>query len=233
MNTSGNPGFKVWAVDNMVYGPIDLPVLIQWVEEERVLRETWVHSDENNAWQQAIQIEPLRELFHKFSTRSVTPESKNTNTAEPEELRQCNIFAGISDSDIAQFVRFGELVEPAAGEVIIRKGDPGDSVYFILSGQVRVRLLIGMQDTTLCQIPAGEFFGEMAMFTQSARSADVVVEENTRLFRLSSQAFLLLNKEVPRLAAPVLFGIARNMSNRILDSNRRVQQDVASTFLWR
>lgn len=226
--------YKIWAVDNMVYGPIGLPVLIQWVQEERVLRDTWVHSEESNAWQAAIDIEPLRSHFSETETSLVRRhETIRRDAPRPDELRQCDVFAGMSDQDLVQFLRFGELVEPAPGEVIIKKGDPGDAVFFVLAGQVRARLVIARQDTTLCTIPTGEFFGEMAMFCQSSRTADIVVEANSRLLRLSSQAFLLLIKELPRIAAPVLFGIARNMAQRISEANRRVQRDVASEFLWR
>jgi len=53
--------------------------------------------------------------------------------------------------------------------------------------------------------PAAEFFGEVGMFLQSTRMADVVTETQARLLRLSSNAFQLLIKEAPELAGPLLF----------------------------
>src|SRR3954470_316436 len=93
--------YKIWAVDNMVYGPISLPVLIQWVQEERVLRDTWVHSEAGNAWQPAIEIAPLRPHFNDTETGFVRRrESVQRDAPRPEELRQCDVFVGMSDQDL-------------------------------------------------------------------------------------------------------------------------------------
>ena len=128
--------------------------------------------------------------------------------------------------------RPGELHRPPPGERIIKQGDPADALFFVLAGGVRVRLIVGLQDKTLARIPAGEFFGEMAMFTQSARSADVLAEEGTRLLRFSAESFRLLIAEKPEAAARMLFAIARTMANRISEDNRRLKTQVASEFLW-
>ena len=36
------PGFCIWGADNVVYGPVDLPTLVDWVQEERVTANTWI-----------------------------------------------------------------------------------------------------------------------------------------------------------------------------------------------
>lgn len=35
-------GYKIWGADNVVYGPVELPTLVTWIQEERVLADTWV-----------------------------------------------------------------------------------------------------------------------------------------------------------------------------------------------
>jgi CRP-like cAMP-binding protein len=106
-------------------------------------------------------------------------------------------------------------------------------MYFLLDGTVRARLLVGLDDKTLARIAPGEFFGEMAMFTQSPRSADVVAETNARLLRFGADSFHRLIKENPEAAAPMLFAIARTMANRIWEDNTRFQREVAADFVWR
>lgn len=220
--SSAEATYKVWAVDNMVYGPIRLPVLAEWV-----------HSQVDNAWRRAMESEVLREIFNPKPPDAPADWRFLGSKASPDEFRQFDLFITLSDADLEQFIRFGELVEMKTGEVVIHKGDPGDSVFFVLSGEVRARLLVGLEQTVLCRIPAGEFFGEMSMFNQSARSADVITEVESRLFRVSAEAFLLLIKQLPRLAAPILFGIARTMTNRITAANFRLQGNVAAEFVWR
>lgn len=226
--------FKVWATDNLIYGPIPLDTLIQWAQENRVLADTWVHSQAPNVWQLAREILALRWHFAPGQdTAFLQAQIKASHNVLPEELRQFSLFASLSNEELEQFIAFGQLCEAAPGAVILKKGDPGDAFYFVLGGGVRARLLVGLDDKTLGHIPAGEFFGEMAMFNQAARSADVVAEEPTRLLRMSSEAFQLLIKELPALAAPVIFAIARMMAGRISQDNQRFQKEVASEFVWR
>jgi CRP-like cAMP-binding protein len=119
------------------------------------------------------------------------------------------------------------------GTRIIKKGDPGDALFLVLAGEVRVRLIIGMEDKTLCTIRAGQFFGEMALFNNSPRSADVVAVTETRLMRVTQPAFMLFVEEIPDLASAILHTLASTMADRLVAANARYQQDTAADFLWR
>ncbi|MDB6033422.1 MAG: mechanosensitive ion channel protein MscS [Verrucomicrobiales bacterium] len=229
--THEDDAYKVWAADNMIYGPIDFPMLVQWVQESRVLPETWVHSEKANAWHHANQIEVLQPYLEASASTESTP--VQVGQILPEELRQFSVFVNLSNDLLQQFTHYGELCEVGPGATIIKKGTPGDSVYFILSGEVRARLIIGREDQTLNHIPAGQFFGEMSMFNQAPRSADVLAVKPTRLMRVSNQAFLQLIREVPALAAPFLFSMASMMAHRIAETNTNLQKQVASEFTWR
>ena len=119
-----------------------------------------------------------------------------------------------------------------ACEWFLKKGDPGDAFFLVLEGSVRVRLRIGREDRTLGIIPAGQFFGEMAMFNRAPRSADVVAESDARLFRLTAESFLAMTRENPGLAAPILFALAGAMANRVSEANQQLQREVTSGFAW-
>jgi CRP-like cAMP-binding protein len=227
--------YKVWAADDLVYGPIELSTLIQWVQEKRVLADTWLHSHKDRAWRQAGDVEQLRPHFsvaQEDTAFRLREEAEGTHVAA-DELRQFGIFASLSNEQLEEFAGFGEICRYRPGEIILKKGDPGDALYLILKGEVRARLMVAGQDQTLARIPAGEFFGEMAMFARSLRSADVVAEERTRLLRVSSETFLVLSKENPELAAPVFFALAGTMATRIAAVNKKVEREVAAEFAWR
>ena len=142
----------------------------------------------------------------------------------PEELRQFPALATLSNSDLAHLLRLGELRHAQPGEVTIKRGDPGDALFFILAGTLRARIFVGLEKKELAEMNAGEIFGDMAMFTQSARSADVVAETETRLLRVSADSFRLLITQSPSAAASMLFGIAGSMAHRILDDDLRLFQ---------
>lgn len=234
MNPEAAGAYRVWAIDNLVYGPVDLGCLLQWVVDGRVVADTWVFVDSERAWRQAKEIPPLYpHFFPGEETTLIRRKQVESIRIAPEELRQFPVFAGLGGAQLEQLCRFGELCSVGAGEAIIKKGDPGDALFFVLSGRARARLVIGFDDTTLGTIPAGDFFGEMAMFNQAIRAADIIAETEARLMRLSAASLLLMMQELPDLAAPILFGMARAMAHRISDANQRLRQELAAEFVWR
>src|SRR6266852_1594375 len=226
--------FMVWASDHMVYGPVDLSVLIQWVKEGRVFPKTWVLAKNQNRWCHAEMVEPLGPFFlHDSAAKIVSSGSRAGTGVLAEELRQFSAFSGLTNQQLEQFIEFGELVEAPAGRVILRRQDPSDSLFFLLSGELRARLMIGQEDKTLGRVKAGECFGEIAMFMRTPRTADVVVETEARMLRVTSEAFLLLTNQLPQIAAPILLGMACVMAGRVSERNQMYQRDAASEFLWR
>jgi CRP-like cAMP-binding protein len=139
----------------------------------------------------------------------------------------------LTNQQLDQFIQFGELVEASRGQLLIRRHEPGDSLFFLLSGELRVRLMIGLQDQTLGTMKSGECFGEIAMFMRTPRTADVVVETDSRMLRMTSEAFLLLVNQLPQIAAPILLGMARVLASRISERSQQYQRNVAAEFLWR
>ena len=226
--------YKVWACDNQVYGPIDLRTLTDWVEEGRVLAASWVYLEANKEWRAAKKIDPLTAHFPVGEeTAFLQQRAAEGGGMNPQELRLVPVLSSLSNTALAQVIRFGQLLCFQPGEIVIKKGDPGDALFFVLAGGLRARLMVGMDDQTLAQIGVGEVFGEMAMFTQSPRSADVVAEEASRLLRLGTDSFRQLIEENPEAAAPMLFAMARVMADRIKQDNWRFQREKASEFLWR
>lgn len=225
--------YRVWACDNQIYGPVGWPILVQWAEEGRVLRDTWVFIEGAQEWRPAHKLEMLRSCFPPGETTMFIHRQAEQGGIAPEELRQFAILSSLSNHELAQLIRLGELVHAQPGQVIIKRGDPGDALFFVLAGSVRARILVGGEEKALARIKAGEFFGDMAMFTQSPRSADVIAENETRLLRFGAESFRLLIGQNPAAAAPMLFGIAGTMAHRIMEDNQRFQREVAAEFVWR
>ena len=65
------------------------------------------------------------------------------------------------------------------GAVLFRKGDPGTTLYVVLSGAVRISAPSRQgQDAIFNLIPSGEIFGEIALLDGGARTADAVIIED-------------------------------------------------------
>jgi hypothetical protein len=228
--------FRVRDSDDVVYGPIGLSTLIQWIQEKRVLPDTLIHVESESRWHQAQDLAPLQ--GHLSPQQKPAPGAVHFDPiaiTNPGELRQFPIFSGLSDKQLQQLAALSDCFEVAPRKVIVKQGEPCDAIYFVLSGTLRVRVLMGVksQDTTLRRISGGEFFGEVGMFLQSTRTADVVTEAQARLLRLSSNAFQLLIKEAPELAGPLLFSLAVTMAQHMAEDNRRPSHGPAPELLWR
>ena len=94
-----------------------------------------------------------------------------------------------------------------AGETIIAKDDDGDEAYVMLDGEAEV--VLPRNDNHILR--EGDVFGELALLTQSKRSADVVAKTNLRLMCLPKAAFMAFLKKNPERA----LGFLRNIGVRL------------------
>jgi CRP-like cAMP-binding protein len=92
----------------------------------------------------------------------------------------------------------------AAGEPVIRQGDPGDSLFVIMSGRVEVTVLQdraqeGAQPVRLATLEDGDYFGEMSLMTGAPRSATVAALVETRLLEVGKESFRRILAAQPNL----------------------------------
>lgn len=234
MSTGNTESFKVWAEDNTAYGPVDVATLVKWIQDERVFPGTFVQSQSDARWRRAATVAALREQFP--STADDLAGEADGGESSASALGGLAVFAGLTDEGLEQLAALGEFYEAEPRTLVVRKGDPCDAVYFVLSGELRVRLIVGVvdhDDRTLCKLGGGEFFGELGMFLQSKRTADVIAETQIRMFRMTINVFQLLVRQIPDLASPILFNIGATMAQRIAQDNQRFYREVTSQFLWK
>lgn len=102
------------------------------------------------------------------------------------------------------------------GEVIIRQGATGDSMYVIQGGRVEVLQFSDQGgEQHLAYLHAGDFFGEMAVFEKETRSATVRACGEARVLKIDKKTLLRRIREDPLLAVNLL----KTMSHRIRDLN--------------
>ena len=225
------PDYDIWGVDNVVYGPVDLPTLVNWVQEERVMADTWIYLREKDTWLKANHIAELKMFFQPRSagapSRTLSAPDGTSMTLKPGALRRVRILAGLSDRQLERFVDFMELHPVRQWAEIVRQGSPGDAMFLVLEGEVRVRMMIAGKESILVTMAPGEFFGEVALFDHGPRSADVVANKDSLLLKISAGAFQKLLNEAPDLAAPFLFAIGQTLIARIRADNKRYRDSIA------
>ena len=103
----------------------------------------------------------------------------------------------------------------ADGEVIVRQGEVGNSMFVVQAGEVEVLRETEDGEVRLAILGAGDFFGEMSIFEHEVRSATVRVRGEARVLTVDKRTLLKRIKEDPFLAV----GILQTMSNRLREIN--------------
>jgi CRP-like cAMP-binding protein len=213
--------YFIWGIDDSPYGPVQLSVLIDWIKDERVLPDTWVFARGGGVWQKASEFSELKDFFAPAGDNPFA--EPPVIRFKPGSLRRIKILADMKDAQLAHLADFLELHDPVLQHtVVVKQGEPGDAMFLIMGGELRARTMIAGRETILMTFGPGDFFGEMSLFDQGPRSADVVANVDSTLFRLSTSAFEKLTREMPSLATPFLQATSRTLAARIRADNKRL-----------
>ncbi len=105
------------------------------------------------------------------------------------------LFAELSAIEIADIMELLRAQQVDAGEVIVRRGDPAHSMYFVAAGEVEILL-----DRERIRLGAGHFFGEVAALRRARRSATATALVRTSLLVLDANDLQALMDRQPRIA---------------------------------
>lgn len=124
-------------------------------------------------------------------------------------LRQVPLFESLDDDAAATLSGLFETRDYEPYKIVFRAGDPGDALYLVEQGRVRISVKMpNGPEITLGQLDRGEFFGEMALLDGKARSADATTLEGSRLAVLSREHFLSCISSRPKIAIEMLTAIS-------------------------
>jgi len=221
-------GFIVWGIDQTAYGPVELPTLVSWVKDERVTADTWIYDAKNSSWMKADQVLELQMFFRSKSKQPAADgaAAESLRGLNPRALRRIKILGGMSDEQLERFAQFLEAEKVPQWSVVVQQGDRGDAMYFILEGELRVRINVMGKETILTTLGAGEFFGDISLFDQGPRSADVVANADSLVVKFSAKSFDELAKSAPDIATPFLLAMGRTLTARIRADNKRYGDSV-------
>lgn len=119
-------------------------------------------------------------------------------------LKKINLFEGLSVSELAAVASVTEEIVYPPGEIVIKEGETGETMYLIIKGEVSV--IKGQEkgrEIELDRIGAGAYFGEMALFEDVVRSASIRTEKETHLLVLHQLEFSEIVREYPQIALQI------------------------------
>ncbi len=138
-------------------------------------------------------------------------------------LKMNPMFADLGADELQRISSLCHTRHLGVGEALFRKGDPGDALFAVRRGQIRIET--GASDgsrLTLNFMGPGELFGEVAALDGQRRSADATAGEVTELFVLRRQDFLEHLEREPRVAIKII----QLLCQRIRWQSERMEESV-------
>ncbi len=129
-----------------------------------------------------------------------------------------------SSEYVDKFMTYLEKQEVEEYHIVINYGDAPDSMYFIDSGQLTTRLEISKgKFIRLRSQGGGTMVGEMGLFLNQSRTATVVADQPSVLYRLTIVSYNKMMREDPELAFPLHQWIGRVLSVRLAENNHTLE----------
>jgi len=158
-----------------------------------------------------------------MTDRDATEPGLAGQSQREDQLAKVSFLDGLTRHALSLIAQVTTEESHATGTRIFQYGDPGDKLFIILEGKVRIsREVAGMGEEALAVLGPGEVFGEMALLDESPRSADARAHERCRLLVISKDAFddlLFMHKD---LAFEVLWSCVRMLSTRLRETNDKL-----------
>ena len=127
-------------------------------------------------------------------------------------LKQVPLFAGLADEDIRGLMALAKRRTFRSGEVIFHREDPGQVLYVIKEGKVKISLISpDGQEISLVVFGKGECFGEFAILDGLPRSADVVALEKVECYTLQRSDFHNAIMKNPKIAIQIIEVLTRRL----------------------
>lgn len=138
------------------------------------------------------------------------------------ERQLLQIFkGGLTVEDLAPVVDDAEVIRVPAGKVVLQEGDAGDDVYVIRSGSMVVEKDIGGKPIFLRYLPAGSYFGEMAVLSGAPRNATVKAAVGSEVIKLTGAGFKAMLAARPQVREATEKAVAeRAQMNSFIESRK-------------
>ena len=134
-------------------------------------------------------------------------------------LKGIELFESLSVGELAAIASVVEEIDYPVGEIIIKEGDAGDTLFLMIEGEVSVIKDFGeINEVEIDRMTDGEYFGEMALFEDTVRSVSIRAEKPSAFMILHKQEFKELVREYPQIAleiCKVLSGRIRKLHQKI------------------
>ena len=129
-----------------------------------------------------------------------------------EVLAKAGLFQGVPAEDAEMIAGQFDVLDVPRGTVVFHEGEPGDSLYIVLAGKIKLgrRTADGRENLVAVMGPSDQF-GELSLFDPGPRTSTAVAVTDARLARMSKQALRTWITQRPQIAEQLLRVVARRL----------------------
>ncbi|SMO34003.1 Cyclic nucleotide-binding domain-containing protein [Balnearium lithotrophicum] len=148
-----------------------------------------------------------------------------------ELIRNFPLFRNFTEKELREISEYLDYKVFSKGEVLFEEGDPGDRIFFIVKGRVDlfrpdafgnpVKVAVSQEGTPL---------GELSFFSNHFHSSRAVTPKETHVLILTREGYEKLKKEDPQLAIKLLEELAKVISERLKEMNKKFVD--TTCFIW-
>jgi CRP-like cAMP-binding protein len=159
--------------------------------------------------------------------------AKRREKSAKTRFKKIEMLVDFTDGEVAALQRIAKEVTIPAGEVIMREGEVGDSMYLFAEGQVMVTKNLTLKtgkrgfsqaEKSMVRLDARyvSFFGDMAIFENDVRSATLTAATDCLLYEIKRDAFERLTQQNSALGYKFLRKIAEVLCHRVRQGNQDI-----------
>ena len=138
-------------------------------------------------------------------------------SVEHETLTKISFLANLPSSSLERLSMIARTIEMKEGDVIFNEGEPGDGAYILLEGEVTVQKRAQGKETPeiLAVLQENAIFGEMSLFDDRHRCAEIVTRKKGRLIKIPKKELLEEFEKGDSFALRLLSQVTRVLSDRL------------------
>lgn len=172
----------------------------------------------NLAWERSVSDKFLKEFSTALKTHHENVISVS-NVQLSIELYKEHALSTLNIEELTEILKFATMIKLNPGEKIIRSNQRRDEMYIVLNGCLDVTF--NAASSAEYKIYPGGIVGEMAMFGQNPRSADITANSRSLLLLFSRDSVLRMMRKNSDLSSKLLFNVAKSLSKKLLAANEK------------
>ena len=139
-------------------------------------------------------------------------------------LEQFDVLAGLDEQKLSQLTRRLRMLTFERGTTLITANSPANELFFLLDGHVDIAVRVGNGPShRVSTVEAGTAFGELALFGNGPRTADVIAASKGTVMVLDRDALEDLQQNAPEAHSALLIAVGASLADRLRRANAEIR----------